>query len=210
MRSGRGLGALHEGGHLLGAVFKPKYASPGGSPAIDPSVLDANEALVYPVIGMKEVSNDSGGGRYVKLRNPFSKIGDNVTKAKEWEGPWGSSRAGAAEWSAHPGVASELGGKPRDSSTFWMSFEDFVSGFNKVHICRLVEQPVAAACSPRARRVDSGDCRWQGRHAAWARRALMAPQPAVLSDAAGARAPSSSPSPSPTRSSTRTTMSTAT
>ena len=35
-----------------------------------------------------------------------------------------------------PGLATALGGKPRDGS-FWMTFGDFISGFNKVNVCRL-------------------------------------------------------------------------
>ena len=53
--------------------------------------------------------------------------------APEWKGAWGNM---SDEWQNRPGVASQLGGKPRDGS-FWMEWADFTKGFNKVHICRL-------------------------------------------------------------------------
>ena len=103
----------------------------------------AGEALTYPIVGMKEVSDASGGGRYVQLRNPWKQIGEG-TNAKQWEGAWGSSREGAAEWSNLPGVAAELGGRPREADgRFWMTFEDFVEGFNKV---RPIALPIALPC----------------------------------------------------------------
>ena len=188
------LSALHAGGHLLGATYKPKYAHLGGAPAIDTSVLEAGEALTYPIVGMKEVSDASGGGRYVQLRNPWKQIGEG-TNAKQWEGAWGSSREGAAEWSNLPGVAAELGGRPREADgRFWMTFEDFVEGFNKV---RPIALPIALPCliapplvsgshlppdrgramdapSSRSRRVVARDGRRQGGHAAWAGSAVAA------------------------------------
>jgi hypothetical protein len=46
-------------------------------------------------------------------------------------------------------VAKELGGKPREAeAAFWMTFEDFVSGFNKLHICRILESPTWHLCPP--------------------------------------------------------------
>ena len=132
------LTVLLEGAHLLGATYKAKYADLGGSPAIEPLHLKDGENLVYPILELKEVSDASGGGRFVKLRNPWKSIGEG-NKAAVWEGPWGQSLPGGAEWNNLPGVAKELGGKPRESeSAFWMTWEDFLSGFNKVHICRIL------------------------------------------------------------------------
>ena len=131
--------ALQEGHHLLGAAYKRKYASLGGAPAIDPSNLDEGETLVYPILELRQLGTpaEEGGGQFVKLRNPWKQIGEaaGAGKAREWEGAWGLN---APEWQNLPGVAQELGGKPRDGS-FWMRFEDFVVGFNKVYICRLVD-----------------------------------------------------------------------
>merc|ERR1719181_2615781 len=57
---------------------------------------------------------------------------------------------GGAEWNNLPGVAKELGGKPRsEECAFWMSFEDFLAGFNKVHICRLVDRVPGWQVCPR-------------------------------------------------------------
>ena len=126
------LSVLVEGGHLLGAVFKQKYAGLGGQAALDPSNLKEGENLVFPVLAVKEVSEAAGGGRFVKLHNPWKAIGEG-NKAAVWEGAWGQTLPGGAEWNNLPGVAKELGGKPREAeAAFWMTFEDFVSGFNKV------------------------------------------------------------------------------
>ena len=121
------LSALLSGGHLLGACFKPKYASLGGKAAIECG------GLVYPLVEMKEAQ----GSQYVRLRNVYKgdEKGGKPT-AREWEGAWGPA---SAEWQNLPGVASALGGKPRDGS-FWMSWQDFISGFNKVHVCRILSQ----------------------------------------------------------------------
>ena len=128
---------LLEGRHLLGATYKPKYTHLGGSPAVAPTHLkEGSESLVYPILELKEVAAEAGGGRFVKLRNPWKTIGEG-NKAASYEGPWGN---GLPEWNNLPGVAKELGGKPREQeAAFWMPFEDFLHGFNKVHICRLVE-----------------------------------------------------------------------
>ena len=92
-------------------------------------------------------------------------------------------------------------GKPRDGS-FWMSFDDFVRGFNKVYVCRLLDgapwhqsarlngkrtRLVASfarpPCSPShpspTRRVDGENSRWQALFATWPLFAV-ATQPAVL------------------------------
>ena len=132
--------------HLLGAVYKAKYAALGGASAIDTATLREGESLVYPVLELREVSEAAGGGRFVKLRNPWKMIGEG-TKASHWEGPWGQSLPGGAEWNNMPGVAKELGGKPREAEcAFWMPFEDFVTGFNKVHICRILSSPAWHQC----------------------------------------------------------------
>ena len=133
------LSALQEGHHLLGAAYKRKYSHLGGSPAIDPANLEDAEVLVYPILELRQLGTpaEQGGGQFVRLRNPWKQIGEHATagRAREWEGAWGNN---SGEWQNLPGVAAELGGKPRDSS-FWMTFADFVAGFNKVYICRLAD-----------------------------------------------------------------------
>ena len=72
----------------------------------------------------------------MRLRNPYAKMPDGRA-APEWRGAWGNA---AADWQDNPGVAAQLGGRPRDGS-FWMDVQDFYRGFNKVHVCRLAPAP---------------------------------------------------------------------
>ena len=122
-----------QGDNLLGAAYKQKYAHLSGPPAIDPSNLEGSETLVYPILELKQLTPAQGGLQFVKLRNPWKQIGElagPAGKARDWEGAWGNS---AADWQNQPGAAKELGGKPRPSEgAFWMPFEEFVRGFNKV------------------------------------------------------------------------------
>ena len=66
----------------------------------------------------------------MRLRGVWAKLGES---RPEWKGAWGAS---SVEWQNQPAVGEELGGKPQDG-TFWMRFEDFCAGFNKVYVCRL-------------------------------------------------------------------------
>ena len=72
----------------------------------------------------------------MRLRNPYAKMPDGKA-APEWCGAWGNA---AADWQDNPGVAAQLGNRPRDGS-FWMDVQDFYRGFNKVHVCRLAPEP---------------------------------------------------------------------
>ena len=171
------LTVLLEGAHLLGATYKAKYADLGGSPAIEPLHLKDGENLVYPILELKEVSDASGGGRFVKLRNPWKSIGEG-NKAAVWEGPWGQSLPGGAEWNNLPGVAKELGGKPRESeSAFWMTWEDFLSGFNKVHICRILSGGGGGGNGGTKDLLPAGQGRMDGGHGG--RQARAAPRPRI-------------------------------
>ena len=80
-----------QGGHLLGASFKPKYADKGGQPAM-PAELDGNGALVYPILELRESQNQ----QFVRLRNPWRLYKDSL-KAPEWKGKWGPM---SSEWQA--------------------------------------------------------------------------------------------------------------
>ena len=128
-----------DGGHLLGAAYKPKYAAAGGGGdvvAMPPKSDAVKRALVYPLVEMKEVD----GSGYVRLKNCWGKVGEGKdNSAPEYKGDWGAS---SASWQNDQGVAAALGGKPRDN-TFWMSYEHFLAGFNKVYVCYLPYAPTA-------------------------------------------------------------------
>ena len=118
---------IHETGHLLGAAYKPKYDSEGSDMPAMPLRADAKRCLVYPIIEMKEVD----GQGFLRLRNCYAKVGENA--APEFKGDWGAS---SATWQNEQSTGIALGGKPRDN-TFWITYEDFLAGFNKVYICYL-------------------------------------------------------------------------
>ena len=127
------LATLLEQGHLLGAAYKLKYAAEGEVPAMA-CEGETPHHLVYPMLECKQVD---GAGQYVRLRNPYAKMPDGKA-APEWRGAWGGA---AAEWQDNPGVAAQLGGRPPRDGSFWMDFNDFCRGFNKVHVCRLAPEP---------------------------------------------------------------------
>ena len=160
LRSGqlwKRLHALHEAGHLLGAAYKPKYAQLGGSLGLgaDSNALALSEAakkavegkaaagsaeaavvkkptvLVYPIVELRDVE----GAKFVKLHNPWHKVGD--APAPEYKGEWSKE---SPLWQNAPALASALGGKPK-GHTFWMPFEGFLAAFNKVNICYLPRAP---------------------------------------------------------------------
>ncbi|EGD74963.1 hypothetical protein PTSG_07188 [Salpingoeca rosetta] len=76
----------------------------------------------YSLIDAKEV----GGYELVQLRNPWS-IG-------EWTGPWSDK---SDLWERHPNVARRCKYHERDEfdGTFWMSFSDFYSRFDRIDVC---------------------------------------------------------------------------
>jgi calpain-15 len=77
--------------------------------------------------------------RLVLLRNPHGENPDGPTlvaalqqasqPVAEWGGAWGNF---SAEWRTHPEVARQVGYRPRSDGSFWISFEDFASIFDKV------------------------------------------------------------------------------
>ena len=153
------LSEIHAAGHLLAATYKTKHSGVGGiqgvcedRPAMPlkevkkppTSNKDAaaaakeaervrNRSLAYPIVEFRVVD---GAGGFVRLRNPWSKVGES--EAPVWKGDWGPN---SASWQNVPDVAQALGGRPRDTSFFWMSWPDFLSGFNKAYVCYLTHAP---------------------------------------------------------------------
>ena len=127
------LAGLLEQGHLAGATYKLKYAAEGEAPAMA-CEGETPAHLVYPLLECKDLDS---AGQFVRLRNPYAKMPDGKA-APEWRGAWGNA---AADWQDNPGVAAQLGGRPPRDGSFWMDFNDFYRGFNKVHVCRLAPAP---------------------------------------------------------------------
>jgi len=149
------LSGLVGAGHLLGATFKAKHAAAGEKAALPDSQY---RPLVYPVTEMK----DAQGTLMVRLRNCYgrSSADGRVTPLVEWEGAWGNS---SMEWQNMPGPASALGGRPKDGS-FWMTFDDFIAGFTKVYVCRVIDDSQKAQLPGEWVATTAGGCvsTWPG------------------------------------------------
>ena len=155
------LNEILSSGHLLAATYKVKYAEQGKtgiegwwmrrrtgprcrSRSTSPPATTRTPpprrrrrsvgatALAYPIVEFRVVE---GAGGFVRLRNPWAKVGES--EAPVYKGDWGPN---AASWQNVPDVAQALGGRPRDSS-FWMTWTDFLAGFNKCYVCYLQHAP---------------------------------------------------------------------
>ena len=113
--------------YLLGASM----SSAGGEMEADTgSGILQNHA--YSILYVKEV----GGLKFLKIRNPWGR--------GEWRGDWADSGTGASKWEDHPEVENVLQtdpkaefGRDKNDGTFWMVWEDFVTHYNKIYICRI-------------------------------------------------------------------------
>ncbi|XP_046974269.1 calpain-A-like [Vanessa cardui] len=104
----------------------------------DPNVLEAETPAglirghAYSVTRVKYVDIETPGraGKIplLRLRNPWG-------NEAEWNGAWSDK---SPEWQFIPqSEREELGLTFSDDGEFWMSFEDFVSHFNRVEMCNL-------------------------------------------------------------------------
>jgi hypothetical protein len=85
------------------------------------SILDARELGLIPGLSA------FGATKLVKLRNPWGSY--------EWKGAWSD---GSQEWTDHPLVKARLQPKNVDDGTFWMPFDELISGragFIKIDFC---------------------------------------------------------------------------
>mmetsp|Transcript_16174 Transcript_16174/g.21413 ORF Transcript_16174/g.21413 Transcript_16174/m.21413 type:complete len:978 (+) Transcript_16174:224-3157(+) len=93
----------------------------------DESGIIKNHA--YTILDVTE----AGGFHFVRVRNPWGK--------GEWRGDW-SDRS--TWWDDYPEILQELSSNPdkpwsRDTQdgTFWITFEDFCTHYNKIYVCRI-------------------------------------------------------------------------
>nr|AAW26622.1 SJCHGC01809 protein [Schistosoma japonicum] len=119
----------------------------------------------YSVTSVKlldiSVPNKTGKIPLVRVRNPW---GDE----SEWKGAWSDK---SKEWSLiSPEQRQQLGLTFDDDGEFWMSYQDFVSNFEKLEICHLGPQSMGEMQGNRVwemcieegcwkRRVSAGGCR---------------------------------------------------
>ena len=85
------------------------------------SILDAKELGLIPGVSVL------GSTKLVQLRNPWGSY--------EWKGAWSD---GSKEWDENPLVKARLRPKDKNDGTFWMPFDELISGsagFVKLDFC---------------------------------------------------------------------------
>ena len=89
------------------------------------SILDAKELGLIP--GLSFGGGLLGQTRLIRLRNPWGSY--------EWKGAWSD---GSKEWDENPLVKARLRPKDKNDGTFWMPFDELISGsagFVKLDFC---------------------------------------------------------------------------
>ena len=88
----------------------------------NPRFVEASDVLVmdhaYAIVQLVELE----GMRLVNIRNLWKKV--------NWNGAWSEN---SSLWT--PELKVQLGYKP-DDGTFWMSYRDFVTYFDRIILCR--------------------------------------------------------------------------
>lgn len=77
----------------------------------------------YGILKVREYN----GSRLVLCRNPWGQT--------EWKGAW--SDTDKAKWT--PKVLADLGHSLGDDGSFWIEYKDFVVQYNKIYLCRLID-----------------------------------------------------------------------
>ncbi|KAK4469954.1 hypothetical protein MN116_007453 [Schistosoma mekongi] len=138
-------------------------ADPNKYEARLPNGLIMGHAYSVTSVKLLDISlpNKTGKIPLVRVRNPW---GDE----SEWKGPWSDK---SKEWSLiSPEQRQQLGLTFDDDGEFWMSYQDFVSNFEKLEICHLGPQSMGEMQGNRVwemcieegcwkRRVSAGGCR---------------------------------------------------
>ncbi|CAH8514697.1 unnamed protein product [Schistosoma intercalatum] len=138
-------------------------ADPNKYEARLPNGLIMGHAYSITSVKMLDISipNKTGKIPLVRVRNPW---GDE----SEWKGAWSDK---SKEWSLiSPEQRQQLGLTFDDDGEFWMSYQDFVSNFEKLEICHLGPQSMGEMGGNRVwemcieegcwqRRVSAGGCR---------------------------------------------------
>ncbi|CAH8490324.1 unnamed protein product [Schistosoma turkestanicum] len=138
-------------------------ADPNTYEARLPNGLIMGHAYSVTSVKMLDISipNKTGKIPLVRVRNPW---GDE----SEWKGPWSDK---SREWSLiSPEQRQQLGLTFDDDGEFWMSYQDFVSNFEKLEICHLGPQSMGEMGGSRVwemcieegcwlRRQSAGGCR---------------------------------------------------
>eukprot|EP01006_Ploeotia_vitrea_P041861 TRINITY_DN66582_c7_g1_i1.p1 TRINITY_DN66582_c7_g1~~TRINITY_DN66582_c7_g1_i1.p1 ORF type:complete len:1187 (+),score=612.75 TRINITY_DN66582_c7_g1_i1:159-3719(+) len=103
----------HESGYLMGA------GSPAGEDSVAASRFGIVQGHAYSLLRVVEVD----GLQLVQLRNPWGR--------QEWTGDYSDN---SPQWTRR--LKAKLGYTQADDGVFWMSFQDFVSHFEDIYVCR--------------------------------------------------------------------------
>ena len=86
-----------------------------------------NVPHAYSLIEVRTLDGGSGEEQLVKLRNPNGHAG--------WSGPWGRD---SPLWTYD--LKKEVGLDGEDSGVFWMRWDDFLTCFLEVTVCKLLPE----------------------------------------------------------------------
>ncbi|XP_061771469.1 calpain-9 [Nerophis ophidion] len=81
----------------------------------------------YSITGLQEVNYRGRKVKLIRVRNPWGQV--------EWNGPWSDH---SKEWDyVDKAEKSRILQNSTEDGEFWMDFEDFKAGFDKVEICNM-------------------------------------------------------------------------
>mmetsp|Transcript_7872 Transcript_7872/g.15225 ORF Transcript_7872/g.15225 Transcript_7872/m.15225 type:complete len:1014 (-) Transcript_7872:50-3091(-) len=95
----------------------------------------------YGVLEVRDIENL----QLIRIRNPWGK--------GEWKGTFADEEE---EWDRHPGLKEKLNYQFGNDGTWWMTFSDWVTHYNKLYVCRIF---------PERWQKYSIDGRWEGKTA---------------------------------------------
>eukprot|EP00746_Dinoflagellata_sp_MGD_P167497 gnl/MRDRNA2_/MRDRNA2_98175_c0_seq1.p1 gnl/MRDRNA2_/MRDRNA2_98175_c0~~gnl/MRDRNA2_/MRDRNA2_98175_c0_seq1.p1 ORF type:complete len:1012 (+),score=238.22 gnl/MRDRNA2_/MRDRNA2_98175_c0_seq1:86-3121(+) len=102
---------------------------------------ESNEAAEHPdgilpnlAYGILDVV-EADGIKMIRIRNPWGE--------SEWKGAFADHDQ---MWNKHPELREKLKYEFGPDGTWWMRFEDWVSAYNKLHVCRLFPQHYQQHC----------------------------------------------------------------
>lgn len=111
-------------GGLMGASAGSAGVAQGGGPG-QPRILPGR---VYPVLEARIRASD--GLRLLRIANTWGPQG-------AWQGPW--SNIDKEAWTKDACAELDFDPAKVGHTQFWMTYEDFIKSFNKIHVCRLFD-----------------------------------------------------------------------
>jgi hypothetical protein len=107
-------------GCLMGCANSAKEAEVEEGEAMGVDGILNNHA--YGVLEVRDIENL----QLVRIRNPWGK--------GEWKGTFADEEE---EWDRHPGLKEKLNYQFGNDGTWWMTFADWASHYNKLYVCRI-------------------------------------------------------------------------